>query len=53
MVCKIVLPTETQKYEHNKKYFSDKVKYFKICEKVLEYFQVRQWNTALWEKRKH
>ena len=41
------LITQTKKYEHDKKYFSDKVKYLKNFETVLEYFQVCQWNTAL------
>ena len=40
------LITQTKKYEHNKKYFSDKVKYLK------NFFQVCQWNTTQWEKGK-
>ena len=35
-----------------KKYFSDYIKYFKNFGIVLEYFQLGQWNTALWEKRR-
>ena len=46
------LITQTEKYEPDKKYFSDKAKCFKNFEIVLEYFQVCHWNTALWEKRK-
>ena len=46
------LITQTKRYEHDKKYFSDKVKYLKNFEIVLEYFQVCQWNTPLWEKGK-
>ena len=36
------LITQTKTCEHVKKYFSDKVKYFKNFEIVLEYFQVCQ-----------
>ena len=46
------LITQTKKYEHNQKYFSDKVKYLENFERVLEYFQACQWNTAIWEKGK-
>ena len=46
------LITQTKKYEHGKKYFSDKVKYSQNFEIVLEYCQVCEWNTALWEKGK-
>ena len=46
------LITQNKKYEHDKKYFSDKVKYLKNLTKVLECFKVCQWNTALWEKGK-
>ena len=46
------LITQTKKYEHYKKYFSDKVKFLKNFEIVLEYFQVCQLNTDLWEKGK-
>ena len=40
------LITQTKKYEHDKKYFSDKVKYLK------NFFLVCQWNTTQWEKGK-
>ena len=46
------LITQTKKYEDDEKYFSDKVKYLKNFEIVLEYFQACQWSTALWEKGK-
>ena len=46
------LKTQPKEYDYGKKCFSDKVKYFKNFEIVLEYFQVCQWNIALWEKRK-
>ena len=51
-VPKRCLITETKKYEDDEKYFSDKVKYLKNFEIVLEYFQACQWSTALWEKGK-
>ena len=34
--------TLPNKYEHDKKYFADKVKYFRNFEIVLEYFKVCQ-----------
>ena len=40
------LITQTKKYEHDKKYFSDKVKYLK------NFCLVCQWNTTQWEKGK-
>ena len=46
------LITQTKKYEHDRKYFLDKIKYLKNFEIILEYFQVCQWNTALGEKSK-
>ena len=43
LMCPIILSNnQKKKYEHDKKAFSDNVKYLKNFETVVEYFQVCQ-----------